>query len=852
MRTLYAAFLLILLTGWAQAQSYKISDKHDEFIRDISAILNGTKNAEAIQASKDLETVWGASFNDVQKDKLISVTRKLAAKRFKALPHFKLFIETVSNAVTKENLPSGELSKFLNVAEKVVDTYDSKQTVKFLEITNSFLKRKALYATNYNRLYAQGGTYTFEFIEEKPTANEEMNSTEKKDDNNGWFNNFDNNAANLDSLTGPSAEAADEIYSKEVHPAVTGAVLVLKETNLVFATAHDSVALTGTSGSLMLKDGILVGTGGKFDWKMAGLPDVFCQFKSYHLDSKNPKLTSDDVTLTYPEKLAAPVPGVFEFTSKKHTGPETSQYPRFMSLYSNIAVKDIGKNLVYKGGFSLIGRRAYSTSLSNRLCSLSYVDNGETKFKSRSRQYEFGDSLITAPLVGISIPLKRDSLFHPAVKFLYNKNTAMLRLNKDPGGYQNMPYVNSFHKVDMTVDGLQWNLKGTEINLYTIGARKEVPAVFESYDFYDSTRYTSLKGSYNFHPLQILMGYAKKTKSFEFYADDLAREYKLNPVVFRGAMLQMAQYGFVDFSPETGLVKMNRKGDHNVYASNKKRDYDSFRMESKVVGQPNATLDLSSNVLTIRGIDKFPLSEKLQVYVIPRKKEIQLLKDRNFLLEGEVQAGNFQFKGSGFSFLYDEFTVEMNQIDTILFTPQESRGKADNVQLGSEIRYSAGTLFVNKPDNKAGLKDYPEYPRLNVQSGAAIYFDQSDRAGGTYNRNVRFEIPTVNVDSLNSKDPQYKGIFYSDGIFPAFEESLTPMSDNSLGFRHTPPNGSYNLYGGNSKMTFSSDLVMDRKGLRASGKIDHLSTTLAAKDILFTPDSVIAKGAAADIKEAKT
>ncbi len=115
---------------------------------------------------------------------------------------------------------------------------------------------------------------------------------------------------------------------------------------------------------------------------------------------------------------------------------------------------------------------------------------------------------------------------------------------------------------------------------------------------------------------------------------------------------------------------------------------------------------------------------------------------------------------------------------------------------------------------------------------------------------MRFEIPTVNVDSLNARDPQYKGIFYSDGIFPAFEEALIPMSDNTLGFRHTPPKGSYNLYGGDSKMTFTSDLVMDMRGLRASGKIEHLSTTLSAKDILITPDSITAKGAEANIKQA--
>ncbi len=856
MKIKFTFWVFLLTAGLAQAQSFKLSDKPDDFIRDAGALLNSTKNSEAARTGKEFEAVW-TSLDAGNKDQIIGVARKMAARRYRALPQFKNFFDAVTYAVTRENMNSGQLSKLLAVSDKVIDQYDSKQATRYLETIRIFLERKALYATNFNRLYAQGGTYSFEFRggESAAPAPDQKEATDRKDDSkkeDGWFTDWDRDAgaSNLDSLSGPSEATARDMFTRSVPPQVTGAVLVLQNINLVFATAHDSAQLASTGGSLMLKDGIFVGNGGKFDWSMAGMPEVYCEFKTYFFDTKNPRLTADEVTLHYPQKLNAPAPGVFEFASKKHSSPETAQYPRFMSLYSNIGIKDLGPNLVYKGGFSLAGKRIYSSSLSNRYCFLDYVADGEARFRTRSKRYEFGDSLISSPLVSITIPLKRDSLYHPAVRMSYNKNMPLLRLNKDEGGFQNTPYINTFHKVDITIDGLQWNPKTSDINMYILGARKEVPAVFESHDFYDSTRYVQLKGTYNFHPLQVMMAYSKKINSFSFYADDLAREYKLNPAVFRGAMLRMAQHGFVNYEPESGLVKMNRKGDHNTYASNKKRDYDSFRMESRATSQPNATLDLSSNVLTVRGIDKFPLSEKLQVYVIPRKREIQLLKDRNFLLEGEVQAGNFRFKGSGFSFLYDEFTVEMNQIDTILFTPQESRGKGNKTQLGSEIRYSAGTLYVNKPDNKAGLKDFPEYPRLNVQSGAAIYFDQTDRVSGTYNRNVRFEIPTVNVDSLNARDPQYKGIFYSDGIFPAFEEALIPMSDNTLGFRHAPPKGSYNLYGGDSKMTFTSDLVMDMRGLRASGKIEHLSTTLSAKDILITPDSITAKGAEANIKQA--
>jgi hypothetical protein len=43
----------------------------------------------------------------------------------------------------------------------------------------------------------------------------------------------------------------------------------------------------------------------------------------------------------------------------------------------------------------------------------------------------------------------------------------------------------------------------------------------------------------------------------------------------------------------------------------------------------------------------------------------------------------------------------MPQIDTILFTSQESLKKGNKKELGGEIRYGAGTLYINKPNNKA-------------------------------------------------------------------------------------------------------------------------------------------------------
>lgn len=857
--------LLLSLLPLATMAQYKLSDKPDEFIADVSAMMASTKNAEAIKAGQDFETLWSTRLSESQRQKMIVVSKKMAAKRYKAATHFGPLFKTFTLAINTENIPSAELDNLLATTEKVIEQYDSKQVSKYLETLQLFFEKKALFTSNYNRLYAQGGSYSFAFKEAAPTntfeeqpadkqeeikQEEEVKQENSKPDD--WFSSWDTPETQTQEEVTEAAPppVTQFVFTKPLQPDVVGAVVTFNNVNIVFATSYDSVQLAGTSGSLMLKDGIFVGNGGKFDWSMAGLPEVYCDIKEYNFDIRSPKLTAEGVTLNYPQKLDAPVEGVFEFLSKKHKGVEDVQYPRFMSFYNNIGIKNVGPNLVYKGGFSLVGNRNFSNAVNNLPATLNYVVDGAAKFKSTGYKYEFADSLVLSPQISVVIPQNRDSIYHPGVKLHYDKRVPLLRLNKHDGGFKNTAFVDTYHKVDIMVDGLQWDMNTDSINFYVLNARHEVPGVFESYDFFDSTRYVSLKGIYNFHPLQLLMSYANSEKVTSFYVGELASKFKLNENTLRGALIQMMQQGYIDFNAETGYIKMNRKGDHNVLANNKKKDYDSFRIESINPAGPNATLNLSSNELVVRGIERFYLSNKLNVSIKPRNKEIKLLKDRNFLLDGEVAAGTYKFKGAGFFFLYDEFTVEMPQIDTILFTARESLKKGDRKELGGEIRYGAGTLYINKPNNKAGSKDFPEYPRLNVESGATIYFDQKERQAGTYNRNVRFEIPSVKLDSLNSKDPDYKGTFYSDGIFPPFKEALVPMSDNTLGFRHKPATASYNLYDSQSSITFTSDIIMDTKGLRTSGTIEHLSTTLTSKDILFTPDSVVAKGPAVDIKEA--
>ncbi len=106
-------------------------------------------------------------------------------------------------------------------------------------------------------------------------------------------------------------------YQAPAQPAINGAVIVFEGVDLKFETVNGNTELKGTSGSLLLKNNVFVGKGGKFDWTIAGYgPDeVFVDFKEYNFRVISASLSAEGVTLSYPAKTDQKVDGIFEFFS---------------------------------------------------------------------------------------------------------------------------------------------------------------------------------------------------------------------------------------------------------------------------------------------------------------------------------------------------------------------------------------------------------------------------------------------------------------------------------------------------------------------------------------------------------
>lgn len=645
-----------------------------------------------------------------------------------------------------------------------------------------------------------------------------------------------------------------ELYTipEPVLPEVVGPYIAIKDANFSMLSVYDTINLDGINASLMLKNDTIVAESGKITWKNVGYPEdeVFAELGQFSFDFHNPEFKAEKASLTYNTVSEEPIIGELEYKSHIHnTKPKRAQYPKFRSYHANVVIEDFVEDVTYKGGVALEGKKFRSQSVFQGGKSMIRYDGGENKFTARSKKgFTYEDSLLYSPQTEFTIHYsEEDSISHPAVYLKYHTKDKLLQARKDKDAYKIAQFIDTRNDVNITADFLEWGVEADSFDLKILNARERIPLVVESKDYFDRFRFIALKGNYNFHPLQMVVGYSNKIKKNTFYYNDMASSLKQNPVIVKGAMMELSKRGYIDFNPSTGLIDIKRKAKLYVYAVQGRRgvDYDNMIMHSRTTDKANLTVALSGKDFKLEGVDKFMISDSMQVLVTPQDGKVNLKDGRNTTFGGEMRAGNFIFRGPEFVYNYDSFNVNLDVIDSIGILVNQDGVKKE---LANNIVQTGGTLYISNPKNKSGRKSMERYPILDAKKGGAIYFDGPEILGGAYDHRIRFEIPPFLIDSLNDSNTDvitFDGTFKTEGIFPDFKETVSIQPDYSFGFkREVDPNG-VALYGGKAK--YFNEISLNNKGIRGKGKIDYLSGSFESKDFVFYSDSVNTKGVGGEI-----
>jgi hypothetical protein len=859
-------FLLTVLT--AQAQT-KLSSKPAEFMGDVKAMLTAGKVENAEKLSTDLEEVWNSGkLTSKQQEQVIDISQLMYRKRI-ASTRFAQFYTMLVAGVNNQNMRASQLDNMLDVTAKAVNQEDAKRLDQFLATSSLYLSSNRLYQNSYYSLRTSGGNFSFSY-EGASKASDEAADANGGWDNTSWDDEVKSDAEETEDdgwgtvTTTPKKEDKKETAQKRkenlkrqfvaAQPKVSGPVLKLEKTNFTFVTSWDSATISNTQGQLMLANNLFVGEGGKFDWQVKGEPAA-AEIRKYNFNTSFAGFKAPDVSVTYPTVLAAPVDGAFEWvSSKRKTG--NHPHPKFTSFTSDAQFKNLGSNIAYKGGFSLVGNIIGSRPMDGSLSEIVVKHNGERKFRALARNYTFEDSLLLANRAAVAIYQQQDSLIHPAMQLRYARTSQELTLTKDKGPYSETPFYDNFHQLEITAERLHWNLTQPNIEFSVLNTKTLIPVQIESTEYFSNGRYQRLVGVSPFHPLQILVGYSQKAKKREFYASDVAKATKINEKAIKEAAMAMSHQSYLDFDPASGYITLKPKALHYVGSSRDAKDYDHLVIKSVVPSGRNATLNLEDNKLTVRGVEKIVFNnDTASVYIQPRRNEVHILKNRDIQFDGQVYASRLSIKGSEFRFDYNDFKIDLAKIDTVALVTGKRRGRNGKVSdqvLTANSGGMSGTLYINKPNNKSGEKFFAEYPKFDAVSGARVAFAKPDVAGGAYDSTVYFEMPPFKLDSLSSGSNSigFDGTFNSGGIFPPIKTKMVMMPDETLGFYYQPGAKGLAAYGGKG-MVFDT-IMLSSAGIQSKGTLEYLGATLEAPVYTYYKNGVITeRGTSVSIKEAQ-
>ncbi|MFN0048423.1 MAG: hypothetical protein ACKVOU_04810 [Cytophagales bacterium] len=843
-KSIFLLFFLVFFCLVSKAQNEQFVDK-STYLADIRKIVSATKNKNMIATIDRFESnYWNHQLmDDINKNKVTQISLALTNKGYNFTQQGLSFLNTLSKALDNQEMNSEKLQNFFNSVTKTIDYQEVAVLNNFFKTTSLFLEKRQLYYSFNSNIVVEEGKFDFDYTgfvapsNEVPTADPAPVS--------------DPFAVQENAEPVP----ATNIFATETTQSADGPLIKLDGVTLILLSKYDTLKINKTSGSLQLSDNQFIGSGGTIDWSTMGtdLTTAVATLKDYHFNVSKNEIKIENVTFTNPSRLEAEVQGSFEYKAPTARSYATTNYPKFTSNSNDVVINKLSKNINYVGAFSLIGRKFSSTCVDEKPSTLTYND-GKNSFQVTSKSFIFKDSSITSYPSKVMIFMGSDTIIHPGLSFSYEPKGKNVCFKREKGPFQTSIFRDTYHGLEFSVDQLDWNIASDSINLNITAAKRQIPAIFRSTNYFNANDFQKMIGVGSFHPLKILQYYQKKTGLESIYLEEVAKLSKIKIETLNGVMAEMDKKGFVQFEPISGQIVILPKGQLFLQAFAGKSDYDNLYLPSLAPVLPNATIKLGpDNVMIIRGVERFFVSDSSHVFAIPENGTVKIFQNRDIYFNGVLVAGYFLFKGSDFQLHYNDFEVKLTKIDTLKFIKSKTKSKSNTSEkqfMNNNLVYSSGTLFINDPENKSGKKNFPEFPRFDAVTGAYVYFTGKEILAGAYDRRIYFKIPPFKTDSVKSTGKskfKFKGTFYSGDVLPTFEEQLKVMPDNSLGFNHKVPSEGYPVY--NGKATFFGNLTLNNEGIRGDGYLKYLTSTWYSNDFVFYQDSLVARGAQAKITE---
>ena len=838
LKRLLLLLLIFVLAGSAIAQSGQFSPVPAQFIKEFEGFIRKSSDKTLNRNFDIFKENWElGKFSPNQQKFIVDISNQMLLEKMSVQPHFELFISTIA-AFLENKMPDKVLVQWQKITKSLIGN-QNKEYLDFLQTTSMLFSKKILHQTST-------ATYLVDTLD------------------------------------------FDMEYRNEIEIKFHKVVLTCKG-------QFDQMQIRATSGVYIPARQIWKGDFGTADFKrVLGDEPAYVEFGKYQISLDQNSYQLDTVKLTYPRFFKEPVLG--KFKEKLIIDSDTNRikkagFPEFKSFRNDLNIRGIvGDESFFVGGFAMQGKSITTATADGSPSTIDVFQKGKKMVSLRSPSFKIVDGLAGSLNTEFTVYLDSGNvIYHPNVKVSFYFDKDLLIIDRGELGLMRVPFRDDYHKMAFDVQQIRWKIKEPFMDFDNVNNDQE--ARFSSDEFFKDMLYLRMQGMLSSHPLENIYAYYnrmppdpvaerlqkevrqlltsknpadkvladakmkeiqerkkqqranfKASERIKFSVTDYAAFIKSQKEYLITPFIELHDQGYIIYDQAKDSATILPKLWRHVQAHQKTRDYDVIRLSSVIGKKPNATLNLKTYELELEGVSKFFFSDSQNVIVAPNDQKVTVLKNRNLRFGGQVRAGRFDFFGKKFNFDYSQFKIQFSNVDSLQMYFPDSTGR-NLVKIKSVIRNTSGTLFIDKPNNKSGVKDYPEYPIFVSDKGSEILYDKKYIHDGAYEGDkFKFVMDPFTIDSLDNftiAGLRFDGNFLSAGIFPEFRHYVYIQKDYSLGFiKHTPAGG-YPMYKGKGQ----GDMVMNLSEMGfygEDGNIGYQTGKSTFKRLLLLPNE--AKG----------
>ena len=160
-------FVIVILFFTSNLYSQQFSSNPEQFLKDVKKYLGASNKLKTNDFMEVFEPNWLTNFSSEYQQRVIATSNKIHEKRRPPFPDLYGYLLSVHSFV-ETNQPKDSFESWHSTIDQLLNSKKVSKFQTFIEVCSGFFTNGTIYYSTNHVWQIKGGTYTFEFTQNRP------------------------------------------------------------------------------------------------------------------------------------------------------------------------------------------------------------------------------------------------------------------------------------------------------------------------------------------------------------------------------------------------------------------------------------------------------------------------------------------------------------------------------------------------------------------------------------------------------------------------------------------------------------------------------------------------------------